>query len=77
VSMSGRRSLRTLPFSQQVFRRITRSFYTHSSIARVVSRADIPVFSSSEVVMGEAGGPAYPAYGGILMTAFRYGYTHG
>jgi hypothetical protein len=66
VTVSGRRSVRTLPFSQEVFRLITRSFYTHSSIARVISRADIPVFSGAEVLMGEPGGPTYPAYGGIF-----------
>ncbi len=55
---SGRRSLRTLPFSRSTFRQITKSFYTHGDIARVVSRADIPTFSSSEVRMGD-----YPAHG--------------
>ncbi|KAF4634377.1 hypothetical protein G7Y89_g3742 [Cudoniella acicularis] len=59
---SGRRSVRTLPFSKDVFRLITRKFYTHSSISRDISRADIPVFSSAEVQMGEPEGPTYPAY---------------
>lgn len=63
TNMSGRRSVRTLPFSQKTFRLITKKFYTHSSIARDISRADIPVFSSAEVELGEPDGPAYPAYG--------------
>ncbi|KAK3313297.1 hypothetical protein B0H66DRAFT_565797 [Apodospora peruviana] len=53
----GRRSLRTLPFSKPTFRLITERFCTHGSIARAVSRANIPVFSSAEVQMGE-----FPAY---------------
>ncbi|KAH8802628.1 hypothetical protein F5884DRAFT_802481 [Xylogone sp. PMI_703] len=56
---SGRRNVRTLPFSKNTFRLITSKFYTHRSIARDISRADIPVFSSAEVRMGER---AYPSY---------------
>lgn len=62
---SGRRSVRTLPFSKDIFRLITRKFYTHASISRAISRADIPVFSSAEVLMGEPGGPTHPAYGTV------------
>jgi len=53
----GGRSLRTLPFSMDTFKMISTSFCTHGSIARVISRADIPIFSSESVVMSE------PAYG--------------
>lgn len=60
---SGRRSVRTLPFSQSTFRLITSSFYIHRSIARDISRADIPVFSIAEIQMGK---PAYPAYSKFL-----------
>jgi hypothetical protein len=60
---SGRRGVRTLPFSERVFRLITRSFYTHGSISRVISRADVQTFSQSEVEMGEVGGPTYTADG--------------
>ncbi|CZR52311.1 uncharacterized protein PAC_02188 [Phialocephala subalpina] len=59
---SGRRSVRTLPFSKDIFRLITRKFYTHTSISRAISRADIPIFSSAEIEMGEPDGPTYPAY---------------
>ncbi|KAF4967946.1 hypothetical protein FSARC_4599 [Fusarium sarcochroum] len=52
-----RRGIRTLPFSQEAFRCITRAFYTHGSIAKVISRSDIPVFSYEETIMEE------PAYG--------------
>jgi hypothetical protein len=51
---SGRRSIRTLPFSESVFRLITKKFYTHGSISRVISRADVQTFSCSNVVMGES-----------------------
>ncbi|KAK4215506.1 hypothetical protein QBC37DRAFT_458744 [Rhypophila decipiens] len=57
IMAGGRQTLRRLPFSQPTFRLITDKFYTHGSIARAVSRADIPVFSSAEVRMG-----GYPAY---------------
>jgi hypothetical protein len=52
-----------MPFSQETFRLITKKFYIHSSIARVISRADIPVFSSAEIQMGEEDGQMYNAYG--------------
>ncbi|KAI0127540.1 hypothetical protein BJ170DRAFT_683378 [Xylariales sp. AK1849] len=53
ATASGQRSVRTLPFTKDTFRSITKHFYTHSSIGPVISRADIPVFSSAEVRMGE------------------------
>ncbi|KAF8862500.1 hypothetical protein BDZ45DRAFT_723050 [Acephala macrosclerotiorum] len=53
---SGRRGVRTLPFSEKVFRLITKRFYTHGSISRVISRADVQTFSCSEVEMGESDG---------------------
>ena len=59
----GRRSVRTLPFSKDIFSRITRDFYIHSSIARVISRADVPVFSSAEIKMEGEDGTSYPAHG--------------
>ncbi|KAH7380991.1 hypothetical protein BKA64DRAFT_685465 [Cadophora sp. MPI-SDFR-AT-0126] len=48
---SGKRGIRTLPFSENVFRLITKNFYTHGSISRVISRADVQTFSYSEVEM--------------------------
>ncbi|TVY23264.1 hypothetical protein LHYA1_G007945 [Lachnellula hyalina] len=58
---SGRRGVRTLPFSEKVFRMITKNFHTHGSISRVISRADVQTFSCSEVEMGESDGPTYMA----------------
>ncbi|KAH8746302.1 hypothetical protein F5882DRAFT_422864 [Hyaloscypha sp. PMI_1271] len=58
---SGRRGVRSLPFSEKVFRMITKSFYTHGSISRVISRADVQTFSCSEVEMGDLDGPTYMA----------------
>ncbi|CAM1510686.1 Fc.00g010210.m01.CDS01 [Cosmosporella sp. VM-42] len=62
-STSGRRNLRTLPFSRELFRIISRKFYVHSRIARDISRADIPSFSAVDVEMGEEYGPTAPAIG--------------
>ncbi|RDL36221.1 uncharacterized protein BP5553_06833 [Venustampulla echinocandica] len=62
ANMSSRKSVRTLPFSKHIFRLITKKFYTHSSIARDISRADIPVFSSAAIEMGGPDRQAYPAY---------------
>lgn len=64
---SGRRGVRTLPFSEGVFRMITKCFYTHGSISRVISRADVQTFSSSEVEMGEPNGATYMANGKPLI----------
>lgn len=68
---SGRRGVRSLPFSEKVFRLITKSFYTHGSISRVISRADVQTFSCSEVEMGEPDGPTYMADGRYPFTANR------
>ncbi|KAI1136870.1 hypothetical protein F5Y05DRAFT_414590 [Hypoxylon sp. FL0543] len=61
-SLSGRRSARTLPFSLEIFRSISKRLCLHGSIARVISRSDVPVFSRAELQMGLPGGPTYPAY---------------
>ncbi|KAF2635192.1 hypothetical protein P280DRAFT_523289 [Massarina eburnea CBS 473.64] len=53
---TGRRGVRTLPFAPNTFRAISQSFHVHGSIARVISRADVPVFTCEKVNMVE---PAY------------------
>jgi hypothetical protein len=58
TAIRDRRIVRTLPFSKETFRDVTQKFYIHGSVARVVNRADMPVFSSTRVEMG-----GYPAYG--------------
>jgi hypothetical protein len=40
-----------------------RKFYIHNSIARVISRADVPVFFSAGVKMEDENGTPHPAYG--------------
>lgn len=59
----GHRSVRTLPFSEEVFRLIAESFYVHHSISAVVSRADVPSFSVAEVEMKDSEGSTYFAEG--------------
>ena len=61
--LSGRRSARTLPFSLETFKLISKRLCLHGSIARVISRSDVPVFSRAELLMGLPGGSTYPAYG--------------
>jgi hypothetical protein len=56
---SKRRGVRTLPFSKTTFRRLTRALRIHGSIAKAVSRSDVPMFSFDQVEMGEQA----PAYG--------------
>ncbi|KAM5341701.1 hypothetical protein ACJ41O_014732 [Fusarium nematophilum] len=58
----GLRTLRTLPFSKDLFTKICTKFYIHDSIARVISRADIPAFSTAELDMGGPDGEKYPAF---------------
>ncbi|KAF2265257.1 hypothetical protein CC78DRAFT_616160 [Lojkania enalia] len=48
---NGRRSVRTVPFSKPTFERVTRAFHIHGSVARVISRADVPVFNCEKVHM--------------------------
>ncbi|KAF4953242.1 hypothetical protein FSARC_12446 [Fusarium sarcochroum] len=48
-----RREVRTLPFSQKAFRCISHAFHTHGSVARAISRSDVPVFSCEEAIMKE------------------------
>ncbi|KAK5633815.1 hypothetical protein RRF57_009529 [Xylaria bambusicola] len=55
-SAAVRHSLRTIPFSRNTFELITRAFYMHSSISRVISRADIPVFTHTKAVMEDEHG---------------------
>jgi hypothetical protein len=54
---NGGRGVRTVPFSRETFEQLTSSFHTHGSIARVVSRSDVPVFTSDKLIMEK------PAYG--------------
>ncbi|KAK1657020.1 hypothetical protein BDP55DRAFT_687103 [Colletotrichum godetiae] len=51
VPKGAKREVRELPFDQNTFRDICDRFFVHSSIARVISRADVPVFSRSYVTM--------------------------
>lgn len=51
----GRREIRQVPFDEDTFREICKRFYVHSSISRVISRADVPLFSRAEVKMGVKG----------------------
>ncbi|GAP87362.2 hypothetical protein SAMD00023353_2700490 [Rosellinia necatrix] len=60
-SLSGRRGLRTVPFSRSTFESITKAFHMHSSISRAISRADIPVFSHMGAVMEDEHGSKYEA----------------
>ncbi|KAI3540130.1 hypothetical protein CABS02_11176 [Colletotrichum abscissum] len=47
----GKREVRQLPFDQNTFRDICDRFFIHSSIARVINRADVPVLSRFFVTM--------------------------
>ncbi|KAI8626140.1 hypothetical protein F5Y19DRAFT_447284 [Xylariaceae sp. FL1651] len=51
LELGGQRQTRILPFSQTTFALVSKAFYMHRSISRVVNRADVPFFSCEEVVM--------------------------
>ncbi|KAK1624440.1 hypothetical protein BDP81DRAFT_109316 [Colletotrichum phormii] len=51
----GKREVRQLPFDRSTFRDICDRFFIHSSIARVINRADVPVFSRSFITMKQGG----------------------
>jgi hypothetical protein len=57
IMNNGRRDVRTLSFDLDTFKLLACSFHTHGSIARVISRADVPFFSCESALMTE------PAYG--------------
>jgi hypothetical protein len=59
----GKRGVRTLPFSKNIFELIAKSFHIHGSIARAISRADVPLFSHAEIQMKDLAGRSHPAYG--------------
>ncbi|KAI1774288.1 hypothetical protein F4818DRAFT_419474 [Hypoxylon cercidicola] len=61
-SPNGRRSARTLPFSLDTFKIISKNLYLHGSIARVVNRSDVPIFSRAELQMKLSDGETYSAY---------------
>ncbi|SCV39477.1 uncharacterized protein FFB14_07221 [Fusarium fujikuroi] len=58
----GQRNLRTLPFSEQCFQDISKKFYIHDSINRVVSRANVSQFSAVKLEMGRHDGHELPAH---------------
>jgi hypothetical protein len=61
----GTREVRQLPFEEDIFRDICKKFYVHASISRVISRADVPLFSRFVVKMGgdDSDGPGHSAIG--------------
>jgi hypothetical protein len=48
---SGTREVRQLPFDRQTFKKICNKFHVHTSISRVISRADVPFISRAKVNM--------------------------
>jgi hypothetical protein len=60
----GSREVRQVPFDEDTFKEICRSFHVHTSISRVISRADVPLFSRAEVDMGPEG-DTQPAIGTV------------
>ncbi|KAG7075560.1 protein kinase [Colletotrichum scovillei] len=61
----GGREVRRLPFDEITFKDICERFFVQSSISRVISRADVPLFSKSRVSVniGESDSTSYPATG--------------
>ncbi|KAF5699576.1 hypothetical protein FGLOB1_11287 [Fusarium globosum] len=62
LGTGGQRNLRTLPFSEQCFQDISKKFYIHDSINRVVSRANVSQFSAVKLEMGRHDGHELPAH---------------
>ncbi|KAI1503340.1 hypothetical protein F5X99DRAFT_375787 [Biscogniauxia marginata] len=61
-SIKGQRDTRVLPFSRGTFETITKGFWTHNSISRVINRADMPIFSVAEVKMTDPRGGSHSVY---------------
>ncbi|KAK7420958.1 hypothetical protein QQX98_002523 [Neonectria punicea] len=62
TNTNGQRGLRTLPFSQALFKKIISKFYVSRSISRAISRADVPTISVAKIDMGNDNEPSFPAY---------------
>ena len=61
-SMRKSKSLRHLPFSKEVHQLICKKFQVHQSIARAVSRSDVPLFSCERLDMeGDVFSKPYPS----------------
>lgn len=70
----GTRELRQLPFELETFGAICKKFHIHSSISRVISRADVPLFSRAEVRIGPEDSKAPKALAtGIYKLGFLLG----
>jgi hypothetical protein len=52
------REVRQLPFDRYTFKKICDTFHVHTSISRVISRADVPFISRAKVNMGINGSDA-------------------
>jgi len=64
IATSGSRAVRTLPFSQETFRKIADRFFLHGSISKVINRADVPIFTHASLDMGcRDSSQIFPAYG--------------
>lgn len=64
IQGGGSQDVRQLPFEKETFSHICKKFFIHASIARVISRADVPLFSRAQVKMGpvDSDGLSQPAY---------------
>ncbi|OTB15862.1 hypothetical protein K445DRAFT_22180 [Daldinia sp. EC12] len=62
LNKGGDRSVRNLPFSPKVFKLMSKNLYIHGSIARVISRSDVPHFSRAEIEVELEGRSKHPAY---------------
>lgn len=59
-----RKEVRTLPFARETFKAISEAFQTHGSIAKAISRSDVPMCSFDKVEMGET------AYGKLYIRSW-------
>ncbi|KAK6958385.1 hypothetical protein Daesc_001184 [Daldinia eschscholtzii] len=67
LNKGGDRSVRNLPFSPKVFKLMSKNLYIHGSIARAISRSDVPHFSRAEIEVELEGRSRHPAY--VMLTA--------
>ena len=64
TSTGGERAVQTLSFSEETFRKIADHFFLHGSISKVISRADVPIFTHASLQMSRRGSTeAFSAYG--------------
>ena len=68
----GKRHVSKLPFSRGIFEQISKRFYLHETLGRVISRGDSSALSNARARMKDETGLTHDAYGTKCSFEFNY-----